>query len=166
MKVNVNGRVHDVDVEADMPLLWVLRDVMGLEGTKYGCGIAACGACTVHVDGEAVRSCVTPVRQVAGKKVTTIEGLAKGGKLSKVQQAWIDQGVPQCGYCQSGMIMSAAALLAKNPKPTDADIEEGVTNLCRCGTYGRVRKAIHAAAGEKVDSTVETVEAPNGQKLA
>ena len=166
MKVNVNGRVRDVDVEPDMPLLWVLRDVMGLEGTKYGCGIAACGACTVHVDGEAVRSCVTPVSQVAGKKVTTIEGLSKGGKLSKVQQAWIEQGVPQCGYCQSGMIMSAAALLAKKPKPTDADIEEGVTNLCRCGTYGRVKKAIHAAAGEKVDNTVAVVEAPNGQKLA
>ena len=166
MKLNVNGRVQDVDVEPDMPLLWVLRDVMGLEGTKYGCGIAACGACTVHVDGEAVRSCVTPVSQVAGKKVTTIEGLAKGGKLSKVQQAWIDQGVPHCGYCQSGMIMSAAALLAKKPKPTDADIEDGVTNLCRCGTYGRVRKAIHVAAGEQVDSAVGTIEAPNGQKLA
>ena len=166
MKVNVNGRVQDVDVEPDMPLLWVLRDVLGLEGTKYGCGIAACGACTVHVDGEAVRSCVTPVSQVAGKKITTIEGLSKGGKLHKVQQAWIEQSVPQCGYCQSGMIMSAAALLAKKPKPTDADIEEGVTNLCRCGTYGRVKKAIHAAAGEKVDSTVATIEAPNGQKLA
>ena len=166
MKVNVNGRVQDVDVEPDMPLLWVLRDVLGLEGTKYGCGIAACGACTVHVDGEAVRSCVTPVSQVAGKKVTTIEGLSKGGKLHTVQQAWIEQSVPQCGYCQSGMIMSAAALLAKKPKPTDADIEEGVTNLCRCGTYGRVKKAIHAAAGEKVDSTVATIEAPNGQKLA
>ena len=166
MKVNVNGRVQDVDVEPDMPLLWVLRDVMGLEGTKYGCGVAACGACTVHVDGEAVRSCTTPVSQVAGKKITTIEGLSKGGKLHKVQQAWIEQSVPQCGYCQSGMIMSAAALLAKKPKPTDADIEEGVTNLCRCGTYGRVKKAIHAAAGEKVDNTVAVVEAPNGQKLA
>jgi isoquinoline 1-oxidoreductase alpha subunit len=166
MKLNVNGRVQEVDVEPEMPLLWVLRDAMGLEGTKYGCGIAACGACTVHVDGVATRSCVTPVGSVAGKKITTIEGLAHGGNLTKVQQAWIEQSVPQCGYCQSGMIMAAAALLAKNPKPTDADIEQGVTNLCRCGTYGRVKKAIHAAAGDKVDNTVVPIEAPNGQKLA
>jgi isoquinoline 1-oxidoreductase alpha subunit len=129
-------------------------------------GIAACGACTVHVDGAAVRSCITPAGSVAGKKITTIEGLAPAGKLHKVQQAWVEQSVPQCGYCQSGMIMAAAALLAKKPKPTDADIEEGVTNLCRCGTYARVKKAIHAAAGEKVDNTVVTIEAPNGQKLA
>lgn len=166
MKLNVNGRVQDVDVEPEMPLLWVLRDVLGLEGTKYGCGIAACGACTVHVDGEAARSCITPVGTVAGKKVTTIEGLAKGGRMHKVQQAWMDHSVPQCGYCQTGMIMSAAALLAKKPKPTDADIDENVTNLCRCGTYGRVRKAIHAAAGEKVEAATAAVDAPNGQKLA
>ena len=166
MKLNVNGRVQDVDVEPEMPLLWVLRDELGMEGTKYGCGIAACGACTVHVNGEAVRSCVTPVGSVAGKKVTTIEGLAAAGKLHKVQQAWIENSVPQCGYCQSGMIMAAAALLAKKPKPTDADIDEGVTNLCRCGTYARVKKAIHAAAGDKVDNTMPATEAPNGQKLA
>jgi len=166
MKLNVNGRVQDVDVEPEMPLLWVLRDALGMEGTKYGCGIAACGACTVHVNGEAVRSCVTPVGSVAGKKVTTIEGLAPAGKMHKVQQAWIENSVPQCGYCQSGMIMAAAALLAKKPKPTDADIDEGVTNLCRCGTYARVKKAIHAAAGDKVDNAMPATEAPNGQKLA
>ncbi|HET9577218.1 MAG TPA: (2Fe-2S)-binding protein [Usitatibacter sp.] len=165
MKLNVNGRVQNVDVEPEMPLLWVLRDVLGLEGTKYGCGVAACGACTVHVNGEAVRSCTTPVSQVEGKKIVTIEGL--GGKdLHKVQKAWMDQAVPQCGYCQSGMIMSAAALLAKNPKPTDADIDENVTNLCRCGTYARVRKAIHVAAGEKAEPAPQALEAPNGQKLA
>ena len=166
MKLNVNGRVQDVDVEPEMPLLWVLRDALGMEGTKYGCGIAACGACTVHVNGEAVRSCVTPVGSVAGKKVTTIEGLAPAGKMHKVQQAWIENSVPQCGYCQSGMIMAAAALLAKKPKPTDADIDEGVTNLCRCGTYARVKKAIHAAAGAKVaDTTPQPALAPNGQKI-
>ena len=166
MKLNVNGRVQDVDVEPEMPLLWVLRDSLGMEGTKYGCGVAQCGACTVHVNGEAVRSCVTPVAQVAGKKITTIEGLSQGGRMHKLQQAWVENSVPQCGYCQSGMIMAAAALLAKNPKPSDADIEKGVTNLCRCGTYARVKKAIHAAAGDKVDNTVAVIEAPNGQKLA
>jgi isoquinoline 1-oxidoreductase subunit alpha len=166
MKLNVNGRAVDVDVEPEMPLLWVLRDELGLEGTKYGCGVAQCGACTVHVNGEAVRSCTMPVSQVAGKKVVTIEGLASGKSLHKVQKAWMDQAVPQCGYCQSGMIMAAAALLAKNPKPSDADIEQGVTNLCRCGTYARVRKAIHVAAGEKPDPAPAVVEAPNGQKLA
>jgi isoquinoline 1-oxidoreductase alpha subunit len=148
IKLNVNGHVQNVDVEPDMPLLWVLRDVLDLPGTKYGCGIAQCGACTVHIEGAAVRSCVTPVSTVAGKKIVTIEGL--GGKgLTKVQQAWIDHEVPQCGYCQCGMIMAASALLAKNPKPTDADIDAAMTNLCRCGTYARVKKAIHAAAGEK-----------------
>jgi isoquinoline 1-oxidoreductase alpha subunit len=165
MKLNVNGRVQDVDAEPEMPLLWVLRDVLGLEGTKYGCGIAQCGACTVHVNGEAVRSCVTPVGTLEGKKVVTIEGLGQRG-LHRVQKAWMDQSVPQCGYCQSGMIMAAAALIAKNPKPTDADIDEGVTNLCRCGTYARVRKAIHVAAGEKPEPAPKAVEALNGQKLA
>jgi isoquinoline 1-oxidoreductase alpha subunit len=164
MKLNVNGRVQNVDVEEEMPLLWVLRDELKLAGTKYGCGIAQCGACTVHVDGEAVRSCVTPAGSVQGKKIVTIEGLGKNG-LNKVQKAWIEHEVPQCGYCQVGMIMSATALLAKNPSPTDADIDKGVTNLCRCGTYARVRKAIHAAAGQKVDGAVKPVEAPNGQKI-
>jgi isoquinoline 1-oxidoreductase alpha subunit len=163
MKLNVNGRVQDVNVEAEMPLLWVLRDVLNLAGTKYGCGIAQCGACTVHIDGEPVRSCVTPVGTVGAKKVVTIEGLGKG--LTKVQKAWIDHEVPQCGYCQVGMIMSATALLAKKPKPTDADIDAAMTNLCRCGTYARVRTAIHAAAGDKVPDAPKPVEAPNGQKV-
>jgi isoquinoline 1-oxidoreductase alpha subunit len=165
MKLNVNGRVHNVDVEDDMPLLWVLRDELKLAGTKYGCGIAQCGACTVHMDGAAVRSCVTPVASVAGKKIVTIEGVGQRG-ISKVQKAWIENDVPQCGYCQTGMIMAATALLAKNPRPTDADIEANVTNLCRCGTYARVKKAIHAAAGQKVaDSTPAPAVAPNGQKI-
>ena len=165
MKLNVNGRVQEVDVEADMPLLWVLRDELKLAGTKYGCGIAQCGACTVHVDGEPVRACVTPVGTVGGKKVVTIEGLG-AGKLHKVQQAWIEHQVPQCGYCQTGMMMSAAALLAKKRKPSDADIAEAMSNMCRCGTYARVRKAIHALAGDKVDAKPQPVEAPNGQKIA
>jgi aerobic-type carbon monoxide dehydrogenase small subunit (CoxS/CutS family) len=148
IKLNVNGRAQSVDVEPEMPLLWVLRDVLDMPGTKYGCGVAQCGACTVHVDGAAVRSCVTPVSSVAGKKVVTIEGLGAKG-LNKIQQAWVEHEVPQCGYCQTGMIMAASALLAKNPKPSDADIDAAMTNLCRCGTYARVRKAIHAAAGEK-----------------
>jgi isoquinoline 1-oxidoreductase alpha subunit len=164
MKLNVNGRVQDVNVESEMPLLWVLRDVLNLAGTKYGCGVAQCGACTVHIDGEPVRSCVTPVGSVGAKKVVTIEGLGKSG-LHKVQKAWIDHDVPQCGYCQTGMIMSATALLAKKPKPTDADIEAAMTNLCRCGTYARVRKAIHAAAGARVAEAPVPVEAPNGQKV-
>ncbi len=164
MKLNVNGRVHEVDVEPEMPLLWVLRDELKMAGTKYGCGIAQCGACTVHVDGEPVRACVTPVSTLAGKKVVTIEGLAKPG-LHRVQKAWLDHDVPQCGYCQTGMIMSAAALLARKPKPTDADIDEAMTNLCRCGTYARVRKAIHALAGDKVAPAPQPVEAPNGQKI-
>jgi len=165
MKLNVNGRVQNVDVEDEMPLLWVLRDELKLAGTKYGCGIAQCGACTVHVDGVATRSCVTPVGTVAGKKIVTIEGMGQHG-ISRVQKAWIENDVPQCGYCQSGMMMAAAALLAKNPKPTDADIEANVTNLCRCGTYARVKKAIHAAAGAKVaDTTPQPALAPNGQKI-
>jgi isoquinoline 1-oxidoreductase subunit alpha len=148
VKLNVNGKAHSLDVEDEMPLLWVLRDELKLAGTKYGCGIAQCGACTVLVNGEAVRSCVTPAASVSGKKVVTIEGLARPG-LSRVQKTWIEMGVPQCGYCQAGMMMAATALLAAKPKPTDADIDAAMTNLCRCGTYARVREAIHAVAGEK-----------------
>jgi len=145
ISLNINGQSHQVDVEPDTPLLWVIRDTVGMTGTKYGCGIAQCGACTVDINGEAARSCSVPVSDAAGKKITTIEGLATNGKLHKVQQAWIDNDVPQCGYCQSGMIMAVAALLKKNPKPSDADIDKGITNICRCGTYQNVRAAIHAA---------------------
>ncbi|HZN28309.1 MAG TPA: (2Fe-2S)-binding protein [Xanthobacteraceae bacterium] len=145
-RLTVNGRSHDVDVDADTPLLWVLRDVIGLMGTKYGCGIAQCGACTVHVDGVPTRSCSLPLSAVADRKITTIEGLAPNGSLHKVQKAWLDHDVPQCGYCQSGMIMAVAALLAQTPKPTDAEIDAAITNICRCGTYQRIRAAIHAAA--------------------
>jgi isoquinoline 1-oxidoreductase alpha subunit len=143
----VNGKPVQVDVEPSTPLLWVLREQVGLTGTKYGCGMAQCGACTVHVDGQAMRSCVMPVSSVEGKRITTIEGLAQGGKLNKVQQAWIANDVPQCGYCQSGMIMAVTALLQQKPKPTDADIDAAITNICRCGTFQQVREAIHAAAG-------------------
>ena len=145
-ELTVNGRVRSVDVEPDMPLLWVLRGHLDLPGTKYSCGIGACGACTVHVDGEPVRSCTLPVSAAVGKRIVTIEGLSAQG-LNPIQKAWIEHEVPQCGYCQTGMIMSTAALLAKHPKPTDSEIDAGVTNLCRCGTYARVRKAIHALAG-------------------
>jgi isoquinoline 1-oxidoreductase alpha subunit len=144
--VTVNGQSHDIDVDPSTPLLWVLREQVGLTGTKYGCGIAQCGACTVHVDGMAMRSCSMPVSTVEGKQITTIEGLAQSGTLHKVQQAWIGHDVPQCGYCQSGMIMAVAALLKEKPKPTDADIDANITNICRCGTYQQVRAAIHAAA--------------------
>ncbi|HEY7758254.1 MAG TPA: (2Fe-2S)-binding protein [Burkholderiales bacterium] len=143
--LKVNGKQINVDVEPDMPLLWVLRDELGLTGTKYGCGIAACGACTVHLDGQPVRSCVMPVSAVEGKAITTIEGLSKDGS-HPVQKAWVQLQVPQCGYCQSGMIMAAAALLKANRKPSDADIDAAMTNLCRCGTYHRVRQAVHLAA--------------------
>jgi isoquinoline 1-oxidoreductase alpha subunit len=146
VKLTINGKAHDVDVEPDTPLLWVIRDTIGLTGTKYGCGIAQCGACTVHVDGQPVRSCSFAVSDAAGKQILTIEGLAANGALHKVQQAWIDQDVPQCGYCQSGMIMAVAALLKEKPKPTDADIDKAITNICRCGTYQQVRAGIHAAA--------------------
>lgn len=143
----VNGKPVQVDVEPSTPLLWVLREQVGLTGTKYGCGVAQCGACTVHIDGQATRSCAMPVSAVEGKRITTIEGLAQGGKLNKVQQAWIANDVPQCGYCQSGQIMAAAALLAENPKPSDADIDGAMAgNICRCGTYPRIRAAIHKAA--------------------
>jgi isoquinoline 1-oxidoreductase alpha subunit len=145
-RLNVNGRAYEVDVGPDTPLLWAIRENVGLTGTKYGCGIAQCGACTVHIDGVAMRSCSIPVSAVAGKQITTIEGLAAGGKLTAVQQAWLDNDVPQCGYCQSGMIMAVTALLKQKPKPTDADIDAAITNICRCGTYQQVRAAIHAAA--------------------
>jgi isoquinoline 1-oxidoreductase alpha subunit len=144
--LSVNGKPYEVDVEPDTPLLWVLRDAIGLTGTKYGCGIAQCGACTVHLDGVATRSCQVPVGTVGSRPVTTIEALAQNDKLHPVQQAWLDLDVPQCGYCQSGMIMAVAALLKEKPKPTDADIDAAITNICRCGTYQRIRAAIHAAA--------------------
>ena len=147
-KLILNGKETEIRTDADTPLLWALRDELGLTGTKYGCGIGACGACTVHVDGRPARSCRTPVAAVAGKTVTTIEGLGENG-LHPVQQAWIDENVPQCGYCQSGQLMSAAALLATNPKPSDKDIDVAMAgNICRCGTYPRIRKAIHVAAGK------------------
>ena len=145
-RLTINGQSHNVDVPPDTPLLWVIRENVGLTGAKYGCGIAQCGACTVHVNGEAVRSCSMPVSAVEGKQITTIEGLAQGGVLHKVQKAWIDHDVPQCGYCQCGMIMAVAALLKEKPKPTDADINNTITNICRCGTFQQVREAIHAAA--------------------
>jgi isoquinoline 1-oxidoreductase alpha subunit len=144
--LTINEQSHNIDVDPTTPLLWVIREQAGLTGTKYGCGIAQCGACTVHIDGVATRSCSMQVGDAAGKKIITIEGLAQSGKLSKVQQAWVEHDVPQCGYCQSGMIMAAAALLAENPKPTDKDIDEAITNICRCGTFQQVRAAIHAAA--------------------
>jgi len=146
VSITVNGKNYQADVDPRTPLLWVLRDTLGLTGTKYGCGIAQCGACTVHIDGAATRSCSMPVSAVGTRKITTIEGLSANGTLHKVQQAWIDNDVPQCGYCQSGMIMAVAALLKDNPKPTDADIDSTITNICRCGTYQQVREAIHAAA--------------------
>ena len=146
LNLTINTQTYTVDADPETPLLWVLRDSLGLMGTKYGCGIAQCGACTVHVDGAAVRACVLPVRAVEGKAVTTIEGLSLDGS-HRVQQAWLEHDVPQCGYCQAGMIMAAAALLRKNPRPTDADIDASMAgNICRCGTYARVRAAIHSAA--------------------
>jgi isoquinoline 1-oxidoreductase alpha subunit len=144
--LSINGKPYEADVEDDTPLLWVLRDTLGLTGTKYGCGIAQCGACTVHIEGVATRSCQVPISTVEGKTITTIESLAQNGQLHPVQQAWIDFDVPQCGYCQSGMMMAVVALLRDKPKPTDADIDAAITNICRCGTYQRVRAAIHAAA--------------------
>ena len=144
--LTVNGTVREVDVDPDTPLLWVIREQLGLTGTKYGCGIAQCGACTVHMDGVAMRSCSVPVSAAEGKPITTIEGLAAGGTLHKVQKAWLEHDVPQCGYCQAGMIMAVAALLKEKPKPSDADIDANISNICRCGTYQQVRAAIHAAA--------------------
>jgi isoquinoline 1-oxidoreductase subunit alpha len=146
ISLTVNGKRHDVDVSADMPLLWVIRDTIGLTGTKFGCGLSQCGACTVHLDGQPTRSCVTPVSSVGARKVTTIEGLSPATSHA-LQVAWIAEQVPQCGYCQSGQLMSAAALLAKTPKPSDADIDSAMSgNICRCGTYQRIRRAIHRAA--------------------
>ena len=145
-RLTINGKAQDVDVDPNTPLLWVLREQVGLTGTKYGCGIAQCGACTVHIDGVATRSCSVPVSEAVGKQITTIEGLAQNGILHRVQKAWLDGDVPQCGYCQSGMIMAVAALLKDKPKPTDADIDAAITNICRCGTFQQVRAAIHAAA--------------------
>ena len=145
-RLNVNGKNYEIDAEPAMPLLWAIREQVGLTGTKYGCGVAQCGTCTVHIDGAAVRSCVVPANTAAGKKITTIEGLAANGVLTKVQKAWVEHEVPQCGYCQAGMIMAVSALLAKKPKPTDADIDAAITNICRCGTFQQVRAAIHAAA--------------------
>ena len=142
----INGQNHSVDVPPDMPLLWVLRDVLGMTGTKFGCGIAQCGACTVHIDGVATRSCQVPLNSVGNKKIVTIEGLAADGRLNKIQAAWVELDVPQCGYCQSGMVMAATALLTAKPNPTDAEIDAAMTNLCRCGTYKQVREAVHAAA--------------------
>jgi isoquinoline 1-oxidoreductase alpha subunit len=144
--LTINGQSQNIDVDPSTPLLWVIREQAGLTGTKYGCGIAQCGACTVHIDGVATRSCSLPVSDAAGKKIVTVEGLADNGKLTKVQQAWVEHDVPQCGYCQSGMIMAVSALLAEKPKPTDKDIDDAITNICRCGTFQQVRAAIHAAA--------------------
>jgi isoquinoline 1-oxidoreductase alpha subunit len=146
IRLTINGKTHDIDVEPNTPLLWAIREQVGLTGTKYGCGIAQCGACTVHLDDAPIRSCSFPASAAVGKKITTIEGLAQGNTLHKVQQAWINNDVPQCGYCQSGMIMAVAALLKEKPKPTDADINAAITNICRCGTFQQVREAIHAAA--------------------
>jgi isoquinoline 1-oxidoreductase alpha subunit len=147
-RLTINGKTSEVNVDPGTPLLWALREQVGLTGTKYGCGVAQCGSCTVHVDGKPVRSCIVPVSAVVGKQVTTIEGLATNGALHKVQQAWVDHEVPQCGYCQAGMIMAVAALLKEKPKPTDADIDAAITNICRCGTFQQVRAAIHAAAAK------------------
>jgi len=146
VKLTVNGKARSVDVDPNTPLLWVIREQIGLTGTKYGCGIAVCGSCTVLVDGAAVRSCALPVSAAAGKKIETVESLAQGGKLSKVQQAFVEKQAPQCGYCQTGMVMAVTALLRSNPKPSDADIDAAVTNICRCGTFQEVRAAVHAAA--------------------
>jgi isoquinoline 1-oxidoreductase alpha subunit len=142
----VNGKAYDIDVTSDTPLLWAIRENVGLTGTKYGCGIAQCGACTVLIDGVATRSCSFPAIAAEGKQITTIEGLAESGRLTKVQQAWVTNDVPQCGYCQSGMILAVTALLTDKPKPSDADIDGAITNICRCGTYQQVRAAIHEAA--------------------
>jgi isoquinoline 1-oxidoreductase subunit alpha len=146
LRLSINGRTEEVDVDPDTPLLWVLRDTLGLTGTKFGCGIAQCGACTVHVDGVATRSCSVPVSAVESNQIITIEGLSANGSLHPVQKAWIAHDVPQCGYCQSGMIMAVAALLKDNPQPSDSDIDAAITNICRCGTYNRIRSAIHTAA--------------------
>jgi len=156
MQLNINGQNRNSNADATTPLLWVLRDEMNLTGTKFGCGVAACGACTVHVDGQAVRSCVVPASAVAGQKITTIESLGSAENLHPLQAAWMAEQVPQCGYCQSGMLMAAAALLARNANPSDADIDAAMTNLCRCGTYQRVRAAIHRAAISMKNPSIKT----------
>ncbi|MGA7792778.1 MAG: (2Fe-2S)-binding protein [Candidatus Acidiferrales bacterium] len=163
----VNGKAQSVDVPGNMPLLWVLRDTLGMTGTKFGCGMALCGACTVHLDGEAIRSCITPVSSVAGKKITTIEGLSPD-RSHPVQRAWIEVDVPQCGYCQSGQIMSAASLLAKTPKPSDSEIDEAMKgNICRCGTYQRIREAVHRAAElHKASATPSRFDGEDGKEDA
>ena len=153
MELKINGKIHSVEVEDNMPLLWVLRDELDMTGTKYGCGVSSCGACTVHIDGVATRTCTLPVSAAAGKEIRTIEGVAEGGQLSAIQKAWIEHQVPQCGYCQSGMIMAAEALLNENPAPTDEDIDKAMTNICRCGTYQRIRAAIHTAAKWRAEET-------------
>ncbi len=159
IRLTVNGRDRTIDVDPETPLLWVLRDTLGLTGTKFGCGIAACGACTVHLDGRAVRTCTLPVSAAEGMAITTIEGLAQDGKLNPVQRAWLEHQVPQCGYCQSGMIMAVSALLDQRPDPTDEQIDAAITNICRCGTFVRIRRAIHAVAEKTV---AETGEARDG----
>ena len=166
MQLTVNGQDLQVAADPAMPLLWVLRDVLNLTGTKFGCGIAACGACTVHLDGQALRSCVVPVSAVAGKRIDTIESLGTAEHPHAVQKAWIAEQVPQCGYCQSGMLMAASALLAHNPKPTDADIDAAMTNICRCGTYPRVRVAIHRAAAEMASQMPAEGQATRLEQLA
>ncbi len=145
-KINVNGKIHTVDADPNTPLLWVIREQLGMTGTKYGCGVAQCGSCTVLMNGEAVRTCVIPLSAITNQKIETIESLEKKGQLSKIQKAWVQHEVPQCGYCQSGMVMATTALLRKKPKPTDADIDKAITNICRCGTFQEVRAAIHSVA--------------------
>jgi isoquinoline 1-oxidoreductase alpha subunit len=145
-KINVNGKIHTVDADPNTPLLWVIREQLGMTGTKYGCGVAQCGSCTVLMNGEAARTCVIPLSAITNQKIETIESLEKQGQLSKIQKAWVQHEVPQCGYCQSGMVMATTALLRKKPKPTDADIDEAITNICRCGTFQEVRAAIHSVA--------------------
>jgi len=157
ISLTVNGRTASVDIDPETPLLWVLRENLGLTGSKFGCGIGACGACTVHLDGIPMRSCSLPIRVAAGRSITTIEGLANGNTLHAVQAAWIEHQVPQCGYCQSGMIMAVTALLAKNANPSDADIDAQITNICRCGTYPRIRKAIHQLASHAAEAKKELV---------
>jgi len=149
--LTVNGRVRSLDIEPDTPLLWAIRDTLALTGTKFGCGVAACGACTVHINGKAERSCSIPLSAIDGATVTTIEGLAANGVLNAVQQAWLDQQVPQCGYCQSGMIMAVSALLAEKPRATDAEVDDAITNICRCGTFARIRKAIQTLAAARAE---------------
>ena len=153
MELKINGKSHNVEVEGAMPLLWVLRDELNMTGTKYGCGVSSCGSCTVHIDGVATRTCTLPASAAEGKEITTIEGIAEEGQLSEIQKAWIEHQVPQCGYCQSGMIMAAEALLNENPEPSDEDIDKAITNICRCGTYNRVRAAIHTAAKWRAEQT-------------